>query len=407
VTTFAFLLCLAAADPAERPAKLVLVSNSAWKGSPTGGPGWETDDFDDSKWDPAHAGEGPAVNGNHYTTDNAFAQATKAAWIWGGRNDTCYLRRTFDVPRGFRRAEMLFAADDVAEIHLNGRLIAGYDTERIFHWGHKGCAALTDLAPYLREGRNVLAVRMQNRIGPRGFALELRVDEDPFLAPPEKAKPLPKELEKEFDTFVPKLDADEFTVRQEATQKLLALIEKHGAVLRGKIEALQKHENAEVRKRGEELWEALRKKIPNLDDDPDADIRLVFPRLDLVALGSLLTETGDKQTSTLRALVPASRLALSSEKALCDLLRKQFDGASDVKAERLVVFVATLELRDLADVLAKLVETRPKTPAGAAAVSALGRLRAKDQTKVLEAATKCGHEPTERAAKLALRAFKE
>ena len=75
---------------------------------------------------------------------------------------------SFTVPRGFRRAEMAYTIDDVAEVYVNGQRVAGRQIHRPY-WGQHGGASVVDLGPFLVEGRNVVAVEVQNLGGPRGF----------------------------------------------------------------------------------------------------------------------------------------------------------------------------------------------------------------------------------------------
>jgi hypothetical protein len=69
-----------------------------------------------------------------------------------------YFRRTFDLPVGasVKRADLRVAADDACEVFVNGARLGSHDT-----W--QRAAAFAMPAGLLRPGRNVLAVRAENR----------------------------------------------------------------------------------------------------------------------------------------------------------------------------------------------------------------------------------------------------
>src|SRR5262249_38638390 len=106
VSLLSALGCLLAAPvPAPQPA--IIVTAAQWKGVQEGEGKWHSIHFDDSAWTPALEVTGPV------SIATVFLLPTKARWIWGSRSEQCFLRRTFDAPRGFRRAEMLFATDEM------------------------------------------------------------------------------------------------------------------------------------------------------------------------------------------------------------------------------------------------------------------------------------------------------
>ena len=89
------------------------------------------------------------------------------SWIWfpEGRPtedapaEARFFRRAFDVPAaGVRRADLRIATDDACEVFVNGIRIGSHETWRE--------AATFDAAKPLKPGRNVLAVRAENRPAP-------------------------------------------------------------------------------------------------------------------------------------------------------------------------------------------------------------------------------------------------
>jgi hypothetical protein len=309
------------------------------------------------------------------------------------------------VLKDFRRAELIFAADDVAEVYVNGRLAAVYDTGLVAGWGARGCALLVDLVPYLQEGKNLIAVKMVNRAGPKGLAAEIRIDGEPFVPKLEPAKALPREIEKEVKELTARLDDDDFQVREEAQDKLVALIEKHGICFKDTVETLKQSKSTEVRTRAEVLWSALAKKVPELQSSTDPNMQI--PPLTVDMLSQMLRLDASKPVVAMRHLLPARKTLADNEKALSDLLTKLLQDAPDSRAERVVAFISFLEIQSMDKSLVELIQKKPKTGAAAAAASALGRLGKSDHRKALEEAAQCGYDPTERAAKYALRMLKD
>ncbi len=393
---------LAAAD---KPKAVVVVSDESWKGTHKEVKDWQNDKGSEEGWIAGTIGLGPDLLSANYGTENTFGFPTKARWIWAGPNEWCFLRRSVEVPKDFHRAEMLFAADDVAEIYVNGRLAAAYDTGLVTGWGARGCALLVDLVPFLQEGKNLIAVKMVNRAGPKGWATEIRIDGEPFVPRLEPAKALPREIEKEVKELTARLDDDDFKVREEATDKLAALIEKHGICFRDTVESLKQSKSAEVRTRAEVLWAALAKKVPELQSSTDPNQQI--PSLTVDMLSQILGSDASKQVVAMRHLLPARKLLAENEKGVCDVLTKLLQDAPDSRAERVVAFISFLEIGSLDKSLVELIQKKPKTGAAAAAASALGKLGKSDHKKVLEEAAQCGYDPTERAAKYALRVLKE
>jgi hypothetical protein len=92
------------------------------------------------------------------------------AWIWHSEGvpsknapaESRFFRCTFELPetktRQIRAADLRIAADDACEVFINGVRVGSHET-----WQH---AAAFDIAASLRNGRNVLAVRAENRPAP-------------------------------------------------------------------------------------------------------------------------------------------------------------------------------------------------------------------------------------------------
>ncbi len=94
------------------------------------------------------------------------AQAVSAqapVWIWHGQEqgENLFARKKFHVHNRVHSAELRICADDGATIYLNGREILPAIT------GRK--PQTKNVTSQLRLGRNVLAAKVDNKTGKRGF----------------------------------------------------------------------------------------------------------------------------------------------------------------------------------------------------------------------------------------------
>ncbi len=142
---------------------------------------WIQPKYDDSTWGKAKDYGMNEEKWKHFTVDNTFGFASEANWIWTQANKGGYLRKHFEVPAGFKTAEMIFVADDVAEVWINDDPVDFYDT-KVGWWGYRGCAVIVDVMPWVKDGKNVIAVKLTDTGGERGFAAELRIDGAPLAA---------------------------------------------------------------------------------------------------------------------------------------------------------------------------------------------------------------------------------
>ena len=95
-------------------------------------------------------------------------------WIWHPNGGTAatnaeirFFRKTFTLDARFKKAVLSVAADNSAEVFVNGALaFDARSSER---------PTATDVTAQLRSGANVLAVRGANTDGPAGFVLRLEI----------------------------------------------------------------------------------------------------------------------------------------------------------------------------------------------------------------------------------------
>jgi len=72
---------------------------------------------------------------------NVFS-SHEANWIWAAEGEQCFLRRTFDVPEGFRRAEISSQTDELGRSSSTARL-----RDRIIHQHAPWAAGLRSPRP--------------------------------------------------------------------------------------------------------------------------------------------------------------------------------------------------------------------------------------------------------------------
>lgn len=382
-------------------AQVVVVTDDSWQGAVEAEAGWEKPETV-LEWDKAVIGVGPSGHGDRYAPPNMIGVVTRAAWITAGEGKSCVLRRIVDVPKGFRRAELAFAADDGVTLFVNGEKAAGWDVTKAA-WGVRGGAGLVDLSPFLVEGRNAIGAILVNDSGPWGFVAELRIDGSPFL-PPTVNERLGKDALRQVDEIVRKLDSNDLLQRSEAAKALAALAEKHGSAMLATLQDLANSGSEEVKAAAAAAIERI---VPPLDPPEGKDATFGYGRIDFAFLRKLIGAPDERQHVLIKWLMGAKALAMKNEGNVVDVIRGPLDGGSDVVWERAVRYAAFLECKALAPVLIDALKARAKTPTGAWAAAAIGRLGLKNGVEALKAASTCGYAPTERAAKRSLALLKK
>ncbi len=107
-------------------------------------------------------------------SDSLAAGSGEAQWIWVADDDgnpvtspVCYFRKTFSMG-GAERGEIKITCDDKYELFVNGRRVGrGSDWKRLDRY---------DIRRYLREGRNIIAVKCENETStPAGLVAQVTV----------------------------------------------------------------------------------------------------------------------------------------------------------------------------------------------------------------------------------------
>ncbi len=102
-----------------------------------------------------------------------------ARWIWDGRaaEDTCtrQFRRSFALTSVPAKARLALSCDNGYVAYVNGTKLG---EEHLYGREGWGRAESFEIAPYLREGRNVVAITGENLGGLAGLIAEIRLGED-------------------------------------------------------------------------------------------------------------------------------------------------------------------------------------------------------------------------------------
>ncbi|MBI2919454.1 MAG: hypothetical protein HYY18_00050 [Planctomycetes bacterium] len=379
----------------------VVLTDTSWKCSASEPAGWADTDFDDTAWTPAVPVQGPDAHGDHYKLPNTLGFASKAQWIWvdaTGGSKSCLFRHTLDVPAGWRRAEMLYVADDHAHVWVNGEQADSYETWT-GQWGHRGCAVFLDLTPWLREGKNVIAVKGINDGGPHGLGAEIRIDGAPMVPRLRGGdEALPETARKRLDELVKLVEAP--ATRDDGTKKLIEFSREFGLAVAPVLDKLAAEAaDANVAAR---LGQAIDAAVPEMMPVVPGDGRFAYGRMTLAVLNTHLY--ADKEPGCLfRWAVSAQvRAHLDPDGVRATVLKAAEDG-TELSAERAVRFIGALDFEYGRETLLEVLKARPKTRAGAFAAAGLSRVGKPEDAAALEKAASCGFGPTERAAKAALR----
>ncbi|MBR7104154.1 MAG: hypothetical protein IKC65_04365, partial [Lentisphaeria bacterium] len=99
-------------------------------------------------------------------TNMTTALKTNAFWIWGNTASDLFCGTcTVDISAPLASARLLSAADDTYMLYVNGKAV-----QSGAYWVQY---QETDLLPYLKKGKNVIAVYAGNQGGPAGFLADL------------------------------------------------------------------------------------------------------------------------------------------------------------------------------------------------------------------------------------------
>jgi hypothetical protein len=394
----------APAKKPKNPNATNVVTDTTWVFSDIIEKDWQGMKFDDSKWKPVSIVVGPDQNGEHYTLANQMGQATDAKWIWSPFGEVCYLRKTFEAPKEIRRAEIMFIADDVSEVYVNGSKI-GYFMSTHLGWGHRGCAKLFDLAPYLLPGqRNVIAATATNNGSCKGFAADIRINDLPFIPailrvtipdPPVEVAAKVKDLFKQ-------LDDPNFRKRENSTRALEELVEKHGQMLYGLLNELRISGSLEQEWRVGWAWGVLKKERNAALLQTGEDGRFYYPRGGMAYAKGLLTGGPNSNLSSYRHFIQLKMERDEDKKGFDAFFRDTWKAMKPEQKEEIVLTISFLDWADFGDLLDQDRDTGLNT----LIASAYGRMTnlelTQDRLDWLNKAKTSKHDPLARAATAAL-----
>jgi hypothetical protein len=148
-----------------------IVTDGAWKVTAEApvSPAWMYPGFDDSAW-PNSAADWrlqPAP-----ATRIAGMADTAASWIWHPDDpDLVHFRREIDLADMPREAALRITADNDYMVHVNGAFVGQDAGNQISVWN---TAETYDITPFLKPGRNVIAVIARDLGGGSGLLMDVR-----------------------------------------------------------------------------------------------------------------------------------------------------------------------------------------------------------------------------------------
>ena len=394
---------------------LVVLTDNSWKAYNKVRQGWHERDFDDSEWDCTNVVPGPDERGAQSSIANQFGQPSKAEWIWTEKSDQYFMRKTFDVPKVVRQAEMLYTVSGIAVVYLNGTRLSRLSSTHE-GWGSRGAAYLHDLSGYLIPGQtNVLAVCLENKFDDRldkgnqaGFATELRINSPSFV--PDylrKAVPEPKaEVVTRIKSLVKTCDDPRFSTRETATSDLIEIARQEGQSVYKILDELRALASPEQEWRINLAWVVLKRDRYEASSSKGIDPKFCYPQAGKEQIKLVLFGDGDKRTLTLRHLVQLRNEHNEHGKKFATTLRKTWSYCQDDQKAELIQAIAFLNWVDYIELIDAAKVELPSSDLSAAVAVAYGRMDSveltKDRLAWLKAAKESKHESTARAATAAL-----
>ncbi len=373
------------APPADQTVfQQIIVTDNTWKASTRGAPGWNTDDFNDTQWVAAEApcSGTPETSGIYHNVINSLGFPTKALWTWSpGTPPTCFLRKHLTIPEGLARAEMAMMVDDNVKAYVNGVFVHEWDTRHF--WGYRGCAAVVNLLPFLRPGKNIMAFALEDRGGAQGLAAEIRLNGRPFrtdwITPP----PLPPQddIIRKTQELIQILGADDWTEREKATKALIQLAQAYGLSLKPLLESSLKNEDPEIRLR----LQLVLKIVFGPPEVADDEAIRQFAVFSLSDLETLMQTPGEKDCNAYRLYYSAGHLLSQNRTETVNLLARilQSPRTKDTIG-RVLQMVDLLEVPELLPEIDKIMESLTEGLELVRAVSALARSGGPDELQALE-----------------------
>jgi hypothetical protein len=350
---------------------------------------------------------GPDTDGRQYSLTNQLGRDTPAMWI-RGHQETCVLMKRFTAPLTVRRAELLFIADDSADVAINGVVLASYSTKSS-NWGNRGAGVLVDLTPYILAGEaNVIMARLQNESGNTGFACDMRINCANIVLEThcESLPTVSQEILDVISELIRKCDNPSFQIREESTKELRRYAHQYGNQLQKVFSSAMLFGTLEQSWRVQTAWtnksEPRRVKVPT-----GGDCRYNF------ASGSIMHFSFDRfaelpKQINYNRLIHKQTVRNSDSVAFDLMFRKDFPSQDAAQMTAVVNTIAFLDWDHFGDLLDQVRYLHPDSECSAAVASAYARLTNLDisesRYKWLLQAARSPHKPTSTAAHAALAA---
>jgi hypothetical protein len=389
------------------PDELVIPSDGSWHTTTDLSIRWDMPSDQLTLLPKAMVVTGPDTDGRQYTLTNQLGRDTPAMWI-RGHQETCVLIKRFTAPHSVRRAELLFIADDAADVTINGVVLASYSTKSS-NWGNRGAGMLVDLTPYILAGEtNVIMARLQNESGNTGFACDMRINCANIVLEThcESLPTVSQEILEVVTELIRKCDDPSFQIREASMKELRGYAHQYGSQLQKVFSSAFLFGTLEQSWRVQTAWIA-KSKPRRMKVQTGGDCRYNF------AFGSIEYFSFDRFPELPNQIsynhLIHNQTVRDSDSAKFDLkFRKYYPSRDAAQMTAVVNTIAFLDWDHFGDLLDQVSHLHPDTECSAAVASAYARLTNLDisesRYKWLLEAARSRHKPTSIAAHAALAA---
>ncbi len=153
---------------------LYIKSDSTWKATDNVDQvDWFKPEYESSSW-----GDSTSVWKNNPCSENCekikSCEVSCLDWMWYGDScDNCtrYFKKTVEIPGDIKSALFTISGDDAYWLYVNGNFV-GSDERKL---GYANAESY-DIANILHEGKNVIAIKAEDKQGPEGVVVSSKVE---------------------------------------------------------------------------------------------------------------------------------------------------------------------------------------------------------------------------------------
>lgn len=288
------MLLLAAAVSAEDV--VYIKSDSSWRASDiVSQPDWFKPEYEPSSW-----GNSIGMWKNNpcaeYCGRMKACEVSCRDWMWYGsscENCTRYFKKTVEVPGEIKSASVTISGDDYYSLYVNGNFVGSDD--------NKLNAETYDISTMLHEGKNIIAVKVENRLDSEGVV----VSGDITYTGANKVITQLQEQVKTLESQISTLAEDKKTLQQRA-DSLESQLQTKNSEVRSLDKTIE-----ELRLEKQSLTAELRSTKAELAQNRRANrvltVALIVIVVSVIVVGSHVYETYVKKRKARLATVPIEK----------------------------------------------------------------------------------------------------